>query len=137
MANEMEIVGLVIQTSQHEEPEKEVNKKEVGERIKRIRLEMGYTLEEFGKLFNASKVTVFNWEKGRNLPNSYRLTNIAFQGQMSVNELLFGKFCTWEIKETDQSNYFSTSCETEASYWAVDYEYCPHCSKEIQINRSV
>lgn len=70
---------------------KDIDKAAVGQRIKRIRLEMGYTLGEFGEIFNTSKVTVFNWEKGRNLPNSKRLSEIAFQGQMSVNELLTGK----------------------------------------------
>jgi transcriptional regulator with XRE-family HTH domain len=68
-----------------------VDKKEVGRRIKKIRLEMGYTLEEFGKLYKASKGVVNNWEKGRNLPNKQRLSDIAFYGQMSVDELLNGK----------------------------------------------
>lgn len=72
---------------------KEIDKIAVGERIKQIRLEMGYTLEEFGELFNpiASKGVVSKWEKGRNLPNKKRLSDIAFQGQISVDELLHGK----------------------------------------------
>lgn len=68
-----------------------VDKKTVGQRIKRIRLEMGYTLEEFGKLFNTSKAVVYNWESGRNLPNKSNLSEVAFHGQMSVDELLHGK----------------------------------------------
>ena len=47
--------------------------KATGERIKDIRLELGETLEEFGDRFDTSKVTVFNWEKGRNLPNKSNL----------------------------------------------------------------
>lgn len=66
------------------------HKKEVGQRIKNIRLENGDTLEEFGKRFNTSKVTVFNWEKGRNLPNKSNLKEIADLGNISIEELLHG-----------------------------------------------
>ena len=61
--------------------------KTTGERIKDIRLELGETLEEFGERFNTSKVTVFNWEKGRNLPNKSNLKKIAEIGGVSVEEL--------------------------------------------------
>ena len=61
--------------------------KTTGERIKDIRLELGETLEQFGERFNTSKVTVFNWEKGRNLPNKSNLKKIAEIGGISVEEL--------------------------------------------------
>ena len=72
----------------------EINKKEVGERIKRIRLEMGYTQKEFVKAVTGvskSPGTVVNWENGYNLPDAKHSSEIAFQGQMSVDELLHGK----------------------------------------------
>src|SRR5690625_3784551 len=69
----------------------EIKKKAVGERIKRIRLEMGYTQAEFAKVINATLPAVSNWENGYNLPNKKRLSDIAFQGQVSVDELLHGK----------------------------------------------
>ena len=62
--------------------------KTTGEQIKSIRLELGETLEEFGARFNTSKVTVFNWEKGRNLPNKSNLKKIAEIGGISVKALL-------------------------------------------------
>ncbi|MDK6804237.1 helix-turn-helix transcriptional regulator [Aerococcus sp. UMB7834] len=65
-----------------------VNKKLVGQKIKQIRLERGDTLEEFGENFNTSKVTVFNWEKGRNLPNKENLKIIADLGGITVEDLL-------------------------------------------------
>ena len=61
--------------------------KTTGEQIKDIRLELGETLEQFGERFNTSKVTVFNWEKGRNLPNKSNLKKIAEIGGISVEEL--------------------------------------------------
>lgn len=72
---------------------KDIDKKEVGMRIKRIRHEMGFTLEEFGNVLNppASNSNVSRWERGVNLPNSQRMSEIAFLGQMNVNELLTGK----------------------------------------------
>lgn len=62
--------------------------KTTGERIKDIRLELGETLEEFGERFNTSKATVFNWEKGRNLPNKSNLKKISEIGGISVKDLI-------------------------------------------------
>lgn len=69
---------------------KDVDKKAVGSRIKQIRMNKGYTLEGFGKLFNASKGNVQQWENGVSLPNKERLANISKIGDMTVNELLYG-----------------------------------------------
>jgi len=60
----------------------------VGERIKEIRLSNGWTLEEMGKKLDTSKVSVYNWESGRNLPNKERLKAIAELGDITVYELL-------------------------------------------------
>lgn len=60
----------------------------IGQRIKTIRLDSGLTMEQFGKLFNTSKGTVNNWEKGRNLPNKENLVIISEMGGQSVTELL-------------------------------------------------
>lgn len=70
---------------------KDVDKVAVGQRIKRIRLEMGYTQSEFAKVTGSTLSAVSNWETGKNLPNKKRLSDIAFHGQVSVNELLTGK----------------------------------------------
>ena len=67
-----------------------VNKKAVGSRIKQIRMNKGYTLEAFGKFFNASKGNVQQWENGASLPNKERLANISKIADMTVNELLYG-----------------------------------------------
>lgn len=70
-----------------------IDKKAVGERIRGIRLSMGYNTTEFADIFNpkSSNSLVSRWEKGINLPNAKRLSDIAFQGQISVDELLHGK----------------------------------------------
>lgn len=67
-----------------------INKKAVAQRIKLIRQTKGMTLEEFGKLFDASKGNVSLWEKGSSLPSNERIKRIAYIGNMSVDELLYG-----------------------------------------------
>lgn len=71
----------------------EVNNKEVGSRISKIRKELGLNQEQFGKkINNAHKSLVSKWEKGQGLPNNERLKLLADIGGISVNELLYGSF---------------------------------------------
>lgn len=67
-----------------------INKKAAGSRIKQIRINKGYTLEAFGKLFGASKSNVQKWETGFTLPNKERLASISKIADITVNELLYG-----------------------------------------------
>lgn len=67
-----------------------INKQKVGQRIKDIRLEKGMTLEEFGKIFGATKGNVLTWENGKSLPNKERLKNIADLAGITVQKLLEG-----------------------------------------------
>lgn len=67
-----------------------INKKEVGERIRFIRLNRGYTIHNFGDLFGASRGNVQAWESGACLPNKRRLQKIAQMANISVTELLYG-----------------------------------------------
>jgi DNA-binding helix-turn-helix protein len=82
-----------------------VNKKAVGSRIKQIRMNKGYTLEAFGKLFNASKGNVQQWENGVSLPNKERLASISKIADMTVNELLYGS--TYEFINNNFDNLLS------------------------------
>lgn len=63
----------------------------LGERIKKIRLKLGKSQEEFGKIFNPSapKSAVSRWEHG-GYPNKKRLAKIAKLGGISVDELING-----------------------------------------------
>lgn len=72
-----------------------------GEKIKEIRLSLGMTLEEFGKMFGATKSNVRSWEIGRNIPTPERLLTIAKLGGLTVEQLLYenplAKFSTDEL----------------------------------------
>lgn len=82
---------------------REINKKAVGARIKQIRMNKGYTLEQFGKDsdINAERSNVSKWERGATLPNKARLEVIAKKGNMTVNELLYGNN-KGDIEELEQ-----------------------------------
>lgn len=67
-----------------------INKQLLGVRIQSIRQSKGLTMEEFGKIFGASKGVISNWESGRNIPNNDRLKRIAEFGNVTVPYLLYG-----------------------------------------------
>lgn len=61
-----------------------------GERLKNERLRLGYSQTDFINLINASKTTVFNWERGETYPNSLQLEQMAGMG-MDVLYIITGK----------------------------------------------
>ena len=66
---------------------KELNKI-VGKRIKTIRRNLGFTMEQFGNELGTTRSVVNNWEKGRNLPNKANLLLIANIAKVKVETLL-------------------------------------------------
>ncbi|WP_455936945.1 helix-turn-helix domain-containing protein [Gemella morbillorum] len=71
---------------------KKIDKKAVGKRIRHIRFYKSLTLEEFGKVIKASKSSISEWEKGKNIPNKKRLGEIAKIVNITANELLYGSY---------------------------------------------
>jgi len=68
-----------------------MDKNEIGKRIRKIRTELGMTMEEFGKKIDDVKSgVVSNWENGKQLPNKKRLKAIADLSDISVDSLLYG-----------------------------------------------
>lgn len=65
-----------------------MDKKAIGQKIKEIRLNRGMTLEEFGKMFGASKSNVRKWENAESLPNKSRMKKIADLAGVSVSEFV-------------------------------------------------
>lgn len=65
-----------------------MDKKAIGQKIKEIRLNRGMTLEEFGKMFRATKSNVLKWENGTSLPNKSRLKKIADLIGIPVNKFV-------------------------------------------------
>lgn len=88
--------------------------KEIGNRIKQIRLAEGLTMEEFGKLFKpeANKSLVSKWESGKSLPNNDRLKRITEIGEVSMKYLIEGSFDFInhvDLSEDSKEEYFSNA----------------------------
>lgn len=63
---------------------------DLGQKIKELRMDKGLTMEEFGKLFDASKSIVSRWERDISIPNEKRLKHIAKLAGKSVSEFVYG-----------------------------------------------
>ena len=60
----------------------------LGERIRRLRLEIEKTQKEFGALFGVANSTVSLWESGANEPDAATLARIASHFRVSVDWLV-------------------------------------------------
>lgn len=106
----------------------------LGQRIKEIRINLGVTMEEFGKLLDASKGNVSMWESGKVTPNNLRLKAIADIAGISVDELL-DDTCQWRF--IGKFTYTTSCCRTffdDENYNHIDsdFEFCPYCGKLIE-----
>ena len=106
----------------------EIDLKETGQRIRDIRQQHNYTMDEFGELLdNASKGTVNHWERGDNLPNKSRLEKIALLGKITTDELLYGSYEQYVIRlihqfldneeALDYDHMFSTALVASLDDW--------------------
>ena len=89
---------------------------EVGNRIRNIRLGLGLTTEEFGKLFDepAAQSIISRWEVGKSVPNANRIKKIAELGNVTVQELL---------KEDDYINVGYAIKELRESYRETQQQF--------------
>lgn len=99
---------------------KNVNKINVGKKIKQIRLSRGWTLKQFsdelsniiGDNKTIAEGVISRWESGISLPNPKRLKAIAKIADISVEELLYGTFderlATILIKTMKENDKYKT-----------------------------
>jgi transcriptional regulator with XRE-family HTH domain len=62
----------------------------LNERLKNLRLAKGLTLQQVGDVFNISPASVASWEKGKNQPDSRKLSQLADVLGTSVEYLING-----------------------------------------------
>jgi transcriptional regulator with XRE-family HTH domain len=60
----------------------------IGDRLKKLRLEKGLTIREVAKIFNISKSTVSDYERGRTTPNYELLIKMADYFNVTTDYLL-------------------------------------------------
>lgn len=95
---------------------------DLGQKIKELRMNKGLTMEEFGKLFDASKSIVSRWERDISVPNEKRLKHIAKLANKSVSELIYGVPSANTIKQLIK--YLEKQEEIFNEYdWSP---FCPH-----------
>lgn len=68
-----------------------VNQKKIGNFIKELRREEGFTQEQFAEKFSVSRRTVSRWETGSNLPDLDILIEMADHFNVDLRELLDGE----------------------------------------------
>lgn len=61
-----------------------------GQRLKRIRLSLRLSQEEFGKIFNISKQYVYGLEKDKLTLNNEKLVKLLLDYKININYLLCG-----------------------------------------------
>ncbi|MEL3749075.1 helix-turn-helix transcriptional regulator, partial [Staphylococcus haemolyticus] len=114
----------------------DIDKLEVGKRIKNIRLNKSKNLREFGELIsknlkedkNISDSIVSRWEKGVSIPSAKRLKEIANIGNVSVNYLLYGVTVTYKdiednINTVSMKNEIMNNFERFLKYYLLYSEY--------------
>ncbi|MDG9971590.1 helix-turn-helix domain-containing protein [Achromobacter mucicolens] len=62
-----------------------------GERIRKLRVERGLTLQQIGEHFDIQRSSVSDWENGRTYPDARRLIKLAHLLNTSVEFLLTGR----------------------------------------------
>ena len=62
--------------------------KQIGNRIKELRIENSLSQQRFGELLSVSQDTISLWEKGKSIPTTEYLIAIAKQFDVSVDYIL-------------------------------------------------
>lgn len=95
---------------------------DLGQKIKELRMDKGLTMEEFGKLFDASKSIVSRWERDISVPNEKRLKHIAKLAGKTVSEFVYGVPSAKTIKQLIE--YLNKQEDVFYKYdWSPE---CPH-----------
>ena len=81
-----------------------MNQIKIGEFLKELRKEKGFTQEQFAEQFNVSRRSVSRWETGNNMPDLDTLVEMADYYEIDLRELLDGERksekMNEELKET-------------------------------------
>lgn len=119
----------------------EINKKEVGHKISDIRKSHNLTMEDFGKIVDAPKSAVNNWEKGRNLPSKPRLLKIAMFGDTNTQYLLYGSneeqtykyLLNLLINFTSSNSLLSGKLSSYLDYYQENSKFRKYSEKDISL----
>lgn len=103
-----------------------INFFEVGERVRKIRLDLVLTRTEFGAVMSETnkpiaETTVANWEEGGTLINIKRAEKLRELSGVSLDYLYLGKEASTETPESFTTHKFIEHCE-ELGYLVENHE---------------
>lgn len=110
----------------------DIDKIEVGKKIKNIRLDKSKNLREFGELISEnldekktiSDSIVSRWEKGISIPSAKRLKEIANIGGVSTNYLLYGdEFSYLDIEKKINTEKMAKIIKENLAHFLRHYLY--------------
>nr|DAX48011.1 MAG TPA: helix-turn-helix domain protein [Caudoviricetes sp.] len=104
---------------------------DLGQKIKELRMDKGLTMEEFGKLFDASKSIVSRWERDISVPNEKRLKNIAKLAGKTVSEFVYGVPSAERVKKTMYLLEHARELDAIGYEWLFDVD--PYTIFEIAV----
>ena len=104
---------------------------DLGQKIKELRMDKGLTMEEFGKLFDASKSIVSRWERDISVPNEKRLKHIAKLAGKSVSEFVYGVPSAERVKKTMYLLEHARELDAIGYEWLFDVD--PYTIFEIAV----
>lgn len=67
------------------------NKKEIANRIKQIRLQRDFDINEFASILCVSPFSIKQWEEAKRIPNLKKIKLIAFIFKTTPEWLLYGE----------------------------------------------
>lgn len=67
------------------------NKKEIANRIKQIRLQRNFDINEFAEILYVSPFSIKQWEEGKRIPDIKKIKLIAFVFKTTPEWLLYGE----------------------------------------------
>lgn len=104
---------------------------DLGQKIKELRMDKGLTMEEFGKLFDASKSIVSRWERDISVPNEKRLKHIAKLAGKTVSEFVYGVPSAERVKKTMYLLEHARELDAIGYEWLFDVD--PYTIFEIAV----
>lgn len=94
----------------------------IGENIKRLRLERGFTQEELADLLGVSFQSVSRWERGEGYPDITKLPEVASFFKVSTDELLGARKAESEdeiVKALERYENLRNEWENEKEKWEI------------------
>ena len=68
-----------------------VDLEQVGNRIKKIRIDNDLTVEKFAEILNVSSNAVYKWQRGENAPDIINIGFISSRFDVSLDYLIMGR----------------------------------------------